>query len=91
MPREWRSRLGCFDESGTRFDGGEIRVNDYLSVKGYRFFQENADAQDPSYSGIGVVFDPGIPLVLLGLYTVIAGAFYAFFLKPVLVRRGGVA
>ncbi|MCI0589867.1 MAG: cytochrome c biogenesis protein ResB [Planctomycetes bacterium] len=91
MPREWRSRLGCYDEKGERIDGGEIRVNDYLEVKGYRFFQENASAQDTTYSGIGVVFDPGIPLVLLGLYTIIAGAVYAFFVKPVLLRRGGAA
>ncbi|MGH7150237.1 MAG: cytochrome c biogenesis protein ResB [Planctomycetota bacterium] len=91
MPREWRSKLGCYDAEGARFDGGEIRVNDYLEVKGYRFFQENASAEDPSYSGIGVVFDPGIPLVLLGLWTIIAGAVYAFFLKPVLLRRGGAA
>jgi hypothetical protein len=88
MPREWRSKLGCYDEKGESIAGGEIRVNDYLDVRGYKFFQENADSNDPTYSGIGVVYDPGIPLVLLGLYTIIAGAVYAFFLRPILLRKG---
>ena len=60
----------------------EIRVNDYFKYKGYRFFQTNAIPEIPTYSGIGVVFDPGIITVLSGMYTVIAGTILAFIVRP---------
>jgi len=94
FPFEWRSVLSILkpDAHGTVVDLGEeeereIRVNDYLYYGGYRFFQSNADPREPTYSGIGVVFDPGIPLVLLGMYTIIAGTVVAFLLRPVVLRR----
>ena len=97
LPFEWRSVLKIFerDNAGQWFEARlgpepsrEIRVNDYLYYRGYRLFQTNADAQVPTYSGIGVVYDPGIPLVLLGMYTVIAGGAIAFLLRP-MVRGWG--
>lgn len=60
----------------------EIRVNDYFKYRGYRFFQTNAIPEIPTYSGIGVVFDPGILTVLTGMYTVIAGTILAFIVRP---------
>ena len=65
----------------------EIRVNDYFEHRGYRFFQTNADPSAPTYSGIGVVYDPGIPTVLLGMYTVIAGTILAFVVRPIVQSR----
>lgn len=65
----------------------EIRVNDYFAYRGYRFFQTNADPNAPSYSGIGVVYDPGIPTVLFGMYTVIAGTILAFIVRPIVQSR----
>jgi hypothetical protein len=96
FPFEWRSVLQVHEKDGR---GGfravelgepaerEIRVNDYLYYGGYRFFQSNADPREPTYSGIGVVYDPGIPFVLLGMYTLIAGTAIAFLLRPVVLRR----
>ncbi len=73
----------------------EIRVNDYLTHAGYRFFQTNAIPQIPTYSGIGVVYDPGIPTVLTGMYTIIAGTVLAFLVRPIVLarrkRRGSAA
>ncbi|MBI5362969.1 MAG: hypothetical protein HZA53_07300 [Planctomycetes bacterium] len=92
QPFEWRSVLSILEDDG---QGGlrpvdigpeydrEIRVNDYFFYRGYRFFQTNADAQRPKYSGIGVVFDPGIPIVLYGMYTIIVGTILAFLLRPI--------
>ena len=97
MPYEWRSVLavGHMDEHGhfVPDDAGterqrEIRVNDYFKWKGYRFFQTNADANFPTYSGIGVVYDPGIPVVLVGMYTIIAGTILAFIVRPLIGGRG---
>lgn len=65
----------------------EIRVNDYLTHAGYRFFQTNAIPEVPTYSGIGVVYDPGIPTVLVGMYTIIAGTVLAFLVRPIVLAR----
>lgn len=91
LPVEWRSRLavlrggsdGTWSEVGT----GDIRVNDYFVHGGYRFFQTNHNPADPTYSGIGVVYDPGIVLVLYGLYTVMFGTAAVFLIKPLFTRR----
>jgi hypothetical protein len=65
----------------------EIRVNDYFTYRGYRFFQTNANPAVPTYSGIGVVYDPGIPTVLTGMYLIIAGTVLAFIVKPIAEGR----
>ena len=92
LPYEWRSVLTILerDNAGNLYEvplgtekDREIRVNDYFTYKGYRFFQTDARAEQPDYSGIGVVYDPGIPLVLIGMYTIIAGAVIAFLVKPI--------
>ena len=96
FPFDWRSVLSIVekDANGKSYtvDCGtpkqrEIRVNDYFKYKGYRFFQTNANAKDPNYSGIGVVYDPGIEIVLLGMYTIIAGTVLAFLVRPIVRAR----
>ncbi len=92
MPLEWRSRLSFYEipEGGAHpvpVDTGEIRVNDYYTFKGFRFFQTDARPQDPTYSGVGVVYDPGIPMVLAGLYMVLGGSFLVFIFFPLILRR----
>lgn len=95
FPFDWRSVLSFVrtDAEGKPYvvdTGGEkqreIRVNDYFSYGGYRFFQTNADPKRPRYSGIGVVYDPGIEIVLVGMYTIILGTVLAFLVRP--IRRG---
>jgi hypothetical protein len=96
FPFDWRSVLSVVerDQDGREYTvplgsekGREIRVNDYFKYKGYRFFQTNADPEDPNYSGIGVVYDPGIPIVLLGMYTIILGTVLAFIVRPIVRAR----
>lgn len=100
LPFEWRSVLSILepDNSGKLYEvplgpekAREIRVNDYFKYKGYRFFQTNARPEDPTYSGIGVVYDPGIPIVLIGMYMIIAGAAIAFLLRPIVLGWEKVA
>jgi hypothetical protein len=97
FPFEWRSVLSIWEDDGKgglkEVDTGpeserEIRVNDYLYYKGYRFFQTNADPDRPTYSGIGVVYDPGIPIVLYGMYTIIVGTILAFVVRPIAQAYG---
>lgn len=91
LPVEWRSQLTVLrqDRDGGWRESGEgvVRVNDYFVHGGYRFFQTNHNPADPTYSGIGVVYDPGIELVLFGLYTVMFGTAAVFLVKPLLTRR----
>jgi cytochrome c biogenesis protein ResB len=96
MPFEWRSVLAVHEKDASGdwepVDLGdvrdrEIRVNDYFVYRGYRFFQTNADARIPTYSGIGVVYDPGIPFVLFGMWLTIFGAIVAFVLRPIAEAR----
>ncbi len=102
FPFDWRSVLAVWErDAGGRLrklegqspDQREIRVNDYFRHRGYRFFQTNADPAKPTYSGIGVVYDPGIPVVLAGMYTIIAGTVLAFLVRPIVLarRRAGAA
>ncbi|MBK7876564.1 MAG: hypothetical protein IPJ77_12585 [Planctomycetes bacterium] len=97
FPFEWRSVLSIWQPDGQgelrQVDVGpehdrEIRVNDYFFHGGYRFFQTNADPERPTYSGIGVVYDPGIPIVLFGMYTIIVGTILAFLLRPIAEAYG---
>jgi cytochrome c biogenesis protein ResB len=94
FPFDWRSVLAVWETDADgrpyKVDAGskserEIRVNDYFTYRGYRFFQTNATPEDPTYSGIGVVYDPGIPIVLLGMYTIIAGTILAFMVRPIVL------
>ncbi len=96
LPFEWRSVLAVWkkDADGKLYkvDLGperdrEIRVNDYFYYGGYRFFQTNAIPELPTYSGIGVVYDPGIPVVLMGMYLTIVGAAIAFVIRPIVESR----
>lgn len=91
LPIEWRSRLTILEQDGSgdwqEGRSGDIRVNDYFRHGGYRFFQTNHNPADPTYSGIGVVYDPGIELVLYGLYTVMFGTMAVFLVKPLFTRR----
>jgi hypothetical protein len=97
FPFEWRSVLSVWEKDadgnlykkdvGPEWDR-EIRVNDYFYYRGYRFFQTNADPKFPTYSGIGVVYDPGIPAVLVGMYLTIIGAILAFVVRPIAESYG---
>jgi hypothetical protein len=91
MPLEWQSKLSMLEKDS---DGnwkvtasGAIRVNDYFYHKGWRFFQSNANPEDPTYSGIGVVYDPGLEIVLIGLYMVMFGTIIVYVVNPLTMRK----
>ena len=88
MPLEWQSKLTIleFDDQDKPFKvaEGDVRVNDYFMHGGYHFFQTNHNPADPTYSGIGVVYDPGISWVLWGLYCVMSATAFIFLIMPLI-------
>ena len=83
--QDWTGPLRRVDRGSER--DREIRVNDYFSNGGFRFFQTNAIPEIPTYSGIGVVYDPGIEPVLFGMYTIILGTVLAYIVRPIVRGR----
>ena len=91
LPREWKSKLEFLQKNAAGTDWEikntqTIRVNDYAKFSGYRFFQTDANRAFPGYSGVGIVKDPGIETVLVGLYAVVFGVAYVFLVKPLILR-----
>ncbi|MFN0206069.1 MAG: hypothetical protein ACKVS6_07110 [Planctomycetota bacterium] len=91
LPREWKSNLEFLEvdpvtNKWTVRSTQMIRVNDYAYYNGYRFFQTDAKTEFPGYSGIGIVYDPGIEGVLIGLWSVVIGVAFVFLVKPWLVK-----
>lgn len=73
-PRRFQSRLAVLDERGREVVGKEVVVNDPLIHDGWWLYQANwGEAEGGRYSGIRVVRDPGLPLVLGGLALLLLG------------------
>ncbi len=65
-----------------------IEVNDPLSYKGYRIYQSGYNPQDPRWTSLLVVRDPGVPLVYAGFALMIAGLVVVFYVYPTGPRIG---
>lgn len=85
-PRDWRSHVS-FLEEGIEVGSGVMEVNTPATHAGYAFFQSDASARDPDYSGLSVVRDPAWPLVKAGLWALLLGICWCFYVQPLFVRR----
>jgi hypothetical protein len=85
--KAYRSRLAVL-EGGRKILEKTVEVNDPLSYGGYAFYQSNYRKEDPTYSGILVVKDPGLPLVWAGLVMICAGMIYVYYVRPRLWKGG---
>ncbi len=85
-PRDWRSHVS-FVEEGEAVDGGQLEVNRPAIFRGFRFYQSDADASRPDYSGLQVVRDPAWPLVQAGLWMLLLGICWCFYVQPLFDRR----
>lgn len=77
---EWRSVLSVWD--GSRGRRQVVRVNQPMDFAGWSMYQTDANPEDPSYSGIQVVRDPGWPPVGLGLLLSSLGIVWIFWVEP---------
>ncbi len=80
----------------TALRGGEqvkqvISVNEPMVHNGWTLYQVNYNPEDPTYSGLDAVYDPGVAWVFLGFGLICLGVFYMFYLEPRLKGRAPAA
>lgn len=83
-PKAFRSHLTIL-EGGKTITEKTIVVNDPLSYKGFMFYQSNFRKEDPTYSGIQVVRDPGLGIVFLGFIMMSLGVVFIYYIRPRLI------
>ena len=64
-----------------------IEVNAPLLYGGYGFYQASYREEDPSWTALLVVRDPGVPVVYAGFILLIAGVFITMCWRPEGARR----
>ena len=88
--KAFRSRVSVVEDGKTVQDA-TISVNNPLSYRGYRFYQSNFRKEDPTYSGILVVKDPGLSVVYLGFVMISAGVVFIFYVRPRIIEAKSAA
>jgi ResB-like family protein len=74
---------------GAKVERAVISVNDPLSFGGWTLYQVNYNPEEPNYSGLEAVRDPGVSWVFLGFSLICVGVAYMFYVEPRL-RGGGI-
>lgn len=83
-PKTFRSHLSVVEDGRTIVEK-TIVVNDPLSYQGYMFYQSNFRKDDPTYSGIQVVRDPGLGIVFVGFVMLSLGVIFIYYIRPRLI------
>ncbi len=78
-------------KQGTSELSRAISVNDPLTFNGWTLYQVNFNPEDPTYSGLDAVYDPGVFWVFTGFGLICLGVFYMFYVEPRLKRRTAAA
>jgi cytochrome c biogenesis protein ResB len=68
-----------------------VSVNDPFVFNGWTLYQVNYNPQDPTYSGLDAVYDPGVTWVFTGFALICLGVVYMFYVEPRLKRRSPAA
>lgn len=84
--RAFRSHVSIL-EGGAVVRQGVLAVNHPLAHRGYWLYQSNYRPEDPSYSGILVMKDPGLGIAYAGFAMVSLGMILSFYVRPRLRRR----
>jgi hypothetical protein len=84
--RAFRSHVSIL-EGGVAVRQGVLAVNHPLAHRGYWLYQSNYRPEDPSYSGILVMKDPGLGVTYAGFVMVSLGVILSFYVRPRLRRR----
>jgi hypothetical protein len=74
---------------GDKLQRAVISVNDPFEFEGWTLYQVNYNPDDPTYSGLEAVRDPGVLWVFVGFVLICIGVFYMLYIEPRL-RGGGV-
>ncbi|MGH7178678.1 MAG: hypothetical protein ACREJC_14975, partial [Tepidisphaeraceae bacterium] len=89
MMRDFVSTLSIVDpETGHRATGTAHMNNPvYFGDGSWLFFQAQWDPDGQRWTVLGVGNRPGVSVMILGCSMIIVGVLYAFYVKPVIVRR----
>lgn len=68
-----------------------ISVNDPFTFNGWTLYQSECNPNDPTYSGLTAVYDPGVFWVFIGFALICLGVAYMFYVEPRLKRRAPAA
>jgi hypothetical protein len=64
-----------------------ISVNDPMTFAGWTLYQVNYNPEDPTYSGLEAVYDPGVAWVFTGFFLICLGVAWMFYVEPRLKRK----
>jgi len=59
-----------------------ISVNEPFTNNGWALYQVNYNPEDPTYSGLDAVYDPGVFWVFTGFVLICLGVFFMFYVEP---------
>ena len=83
--KEYRSFVSIW-ENNRELKHALIQVNGPLKHNGFSLYQANYDPENPTYSGLQVVKDPGLGGVYAGFIMMSAGVIFIFYIRPRLVE-----
>ncbi len=83
--KDWRSTLEVVQDGQVVLEK-TIEVNDPLRYAGYTFFQSGYNPNDPTWTSLQVVKDPGVPVVYTGFILMVIGLCVLFCVEPLLDR-----
>jgi hypothetical protein len=79
--KQFRSRVKIEDQSRNVAFTRDIKVNTPLEYRGYSFYQSRYDADGLAWTGLDVVYDPGVKIVFLGFILLNLGIIAIFYPK----------
>jgi hypothetical protein len=74
---------------GDLMERAVISVNDPFEFAGWTLYQVNYNPDDPTYSGLEAVRDPGVLWVFVGFVLICLGVVYMLYVEP-RMRGGGI-
>src|SRR5205814_1164020 len=89
MMRDFRATLDVQDVRSGERSTGVAHMNSPVYFDGgkWLFFQASFDGQAQRWTGLGVGNRPGVWVMLGGFVMIFVGVVYAFYLKPIIIRR----
>jgi hypothetical protein len=88
MMRDFRSTLTIDDpDNGEMTDVAHLNHPVYFRGNDWLLFQAAYDGQDRSWTQLGVGNRPGVHEMILGCAMIFIGLAYAFYAKPIVIRR----
>lgn len=85
--REKPNKVKNYESTVSILQGGKkvltqrVKVNEPLEYGGWHFYQSNYDPDNPRYSGLQLVKDPGLPLVTLAFWLLMYGVLHTVALR----------